>query len=286
MTARGQIIDGRAIAQREQARLKQDVQKLQEQGINPTLAVLRVGADPASGVYFRAKEKLAQELGIQFCGEHLEASVSLSVLLRRIEELNQDPTVDGIFVEFPLPRHIPSEEVRSAIAPEKDVDGITPVNLGRLLIKQKGLLPATPFGVMMLLIASGVSLQGAHAVMVGRSEVVGKPLSLLLLNADATVTLCHSKTRDLTEHTRRADVLCVAVGNPKVITADMVKEGAVVIDIGLNSTPEGIVGDVDFERVKEKTRLITPVPGGVGPMTATIVMKNTVEATKALRFRI
>ena len=283
MNPQGRILDGRAIAQRERAKLKQGVQQLRAQGIVPTLAALWVGDDPASGVYFRAKEKVARELGIEFRGEQWESSVSPGAVLHRIEELNRDPEVEGIFVEFPLPRQIQPEDVRSAIAPEKDVDGITPVNLGKLLIEQEGLVPATPLGVVRLLIASEVSLRGAHAVMVGRSEVVGKPLALLLLNADATVTLCHSKTRDLQEHTRRADVLCVAVGRPKRITADMVKEGAVVIDIGLNSTPEGIVGDVDFERVKEKASWITPVPGGVGPMTATIVMANTIEATKRLR---
>jgi methylenetetrahydrofolate dehydrogenase (NADP+)/methenyltetrahydrofolate cyclohydrolase len=280
---RGQLIDGRAIAQNLRTKLQQEIAQLRCQAIVPTLAVLWVGDDPASGVYFRAKEKLARELGIEFRGERLNAQITPDALLQRIEELNRDPEIEGVFVEFPLPRQISAAVIRDAIAPEKDVDGITPVNLGRLLLGQDGLIPATPYGVMMLLRASGVELRGAHAVMVGRSEVVGKPLALLLLNADATVTLCHSKTRDLKEHTRRADVLCVAVGRPKLITAEMVKEGAVVIDIGLHATPQGITGDVDFEQVQEKASWITPVPGGVGPMTAAVVMKNTIEATKRLR---
>ncbi|OGF53856.1 MAG: bifunctional methylenetetrahydrofolate dehydrogenase/methenyltetrahydrofolate cyclohydrolase [Candidatus Fraserbacteria bacterium RBG_16_55_9] len=280
MSLRGQLIDGRAVAQTLRAELQKEIHELRGQGIVPALAVLWVGDDPASGIYFRAKEKLARELGIEFRGEKLDAGISLDSLLDELDELNCDSEIDGIFVEFPLPDHISPEAVRNAIAPEKDVDGITPVNLGKLLIEQEGLIPATPYGVMMLLRASGVELRGANAVMVGRSEVVGKPLALLLLNADATVTLCHSKTRNLREHTLRADVLCVAVGQPRMITADMVQDGAAVIDIGLNWTPGSIVGDVDFERVKERSSLITPVPGGVGPMTATVVMKNTVEATK------
>ncbi len=280
---KGRLIDGRAIAQHLHEQLKHEISHWKDQGLVPTLAALWVGDDPASGVYFHAKERLARELGIQFRGLHLKASISPQELLEQIEALNHAPEVDGIFVEFPLPPRIPPEAIREAIAPEKDVDGITPVNLGRLLIGQEGLIPATPYGVMELLRASGVKLCGAHAVMVGRSEIVGRPLALLLLAADATVTICHSQTHALGEHTRRADVLCVAVGRPKLITADMIKEGAVVIDIGLNSTPEGIVGDVDFEGVREKASLITPVPGGVGPMTATIVMRNTLEAAKRLR---
>lgn len=277
------LIDGKAIAQRIRDELAREVERLKAQGIVPTLAVLWVGEDPASGVYYRAKQRLAERLGIEFRGEVLPADTSQEALLERIRQLNEDPEVEGIFVEFPLPPGISSEAVRAAIAPEKDVDGITPVNLGKLLIGEEGLLPATPYGVMELLEASGVELPGADAVMVGRSEVVGKPLALLLLQAHATVTICHSRTRELGAHTRRADVLCVAVGRPKLITADMVKEGAVVIDIGLNATEEGVVGDVDFEAVREKAGMITPVPGGVGPMTATIVLKNVVEATQRLR---
>ncbi len=277
------LIDGKAVAKQIREDLAREIEQLKAQGIVPTLAVLWVGEDPASGVYYRSKQRLAERLGIEFRGEVLPQDVPQDGLLRRIQELNDDPEVEGIFVEFPLPEHIQPEVVREAIAPEKDVDGITPVNLGKLLIDEPGLIPATPYGVMELLKASNVQLRGADAVMVGRSEVVGKPLALLLLREDATVTICHSKTRDLAEHTRRADVLCVAVGRPKLVTADMVKEGAVVIDIGLNATEEGVVGDVDFEAVREKASMITPVPGGVGPMTATIVMKNVVEATKRLK---
>ena len=276
------LIDGKAVAKHIREQLKSEIEELKVQGIVPTLAVLWVGEDPASGVYYRSKQRLAERLGIEFRGESLPGEIQSDELLRRIEDLNRDPNVEGVFVEFPLPAHIHGEAVRAAITSEKDVDGITPVNLGKLLIGEPGLIPATPYGVMELLKASGVELRGTEAVMVGRSEVVGKPLALLLLQAHATVTICHSKTRDLAEHTRRADVLCVAAGRPMLITADMVKDGAVVIDVGLNSTPEGIAGDVDFEAVKEKAGLITPVPGGVGPMTATIVMKNVIEATKRL----
>lgn len=274
------LIDGKAIARSLRERLKSEVEALKAQGVLPTLAVLWVGGDPASGVYFRSKERVAKELGIEFRGEQLDGKISQGELVEHIERLNSDPKVSGIFVEFPLPEQIQPEAVRSAISPDKDVDGITPVNLGKLLIGEEGLIPATPYGVMELLRAEGVGLRGLHAVMVGRSEVVGKPLALLLLAEDATVTICHSKTRDLKEHTLRADVLCVAVGRPKLITAEMIKPGAVVIDIGLNSTEEGIVGDVDFEAAKERASLITPVPGGVGPMTATLVMRNVVEAAK------
>jgi methylenetetrahydrofolate dehydrogenase (NADP+)/methenyltetrahydrofolate cyclohydrolase len=276
------LIDGKAIAKHIREELTREIEELKARGIVPTLAALWVGEDPASGVYYRSKQRLAERLGIEFRGEVLPADIPQDELLARIRALGEDSEVEGIFVEFPLPDHIQGEAVRAAIAPEKDVDGITPVNLGKLLIGEAGPIPATPYGVMELLRASGVQLRGMDAVMVGRSEVVGKPLALLLLQAHATVTICHSKTRDLAAHTRRADVLCVAAGRPKLITAEMVKEGAVVIDIGLNATDEGVVGDVDFEAVKEKAGLITPVPGGVGPMTATIVMKNVVEATKHL----
>jgi len=274
------LIDGKAIARSLREKLKSEVEALKEKGIIPTLAVLWVGEDPASGVYFRAKERVAKELGIEFRGEQLDEKIHQDELIKQIERLNADPRISGIFVEFPLPGHIQPEAIRSAIAPNKDVDGITPVNLGKLLIGEEGLIPATPYGVMELLRAEGVELREKDAVMVGRSEVVGKPLALLLLAEDATVTLCHSKTKNLKEHTLRADVLCVAAGRPKLITAEMIKPGAVVIAIGLNSTEEGIVGAVAFEAAKEKASLITPVPGGVGPMTATLVMRNVVEAAK------
>jgi methylenetetrahydrofolate dehydrogenase (NADP+)/methenyltetrahydrofolate cyclohydrolase len=272
------IIDGRQIAQVYIEELKARVQELKARSVAPTLAVLFVGENPASRTYFRVKEKLARELAIQFVAERLPEDLPEADLLSKIEALNRDPQIHGLFVEFPLPTHIRADRVRTAVAPEKDVDGITPENLGKLLIGQEGLFPSTPFGALALLKKTGVALRGRHAVMVGRSEVVGKPLALLLLREDATVTICHSRTTELARHTREAEILCVAVGRPKTITAEMVQEGAVIIDIGINATPEGIVGDVDFGPVSEKAALITPVPGGVGPMTATIVMRNTVQA--------
>jgi methylenetetrahydrofolate dehydrogenase (NADP+)/methenyltetrahydrofolate cyclohydrolase len=278
-------IDGRRIASDYLEEIKQRLQTLKMRHIDPTLAVVYVGDHPASRTYFRVKERLARELGIRFIAERLPSGISESTLIAQINSLNADPAVHGIFVEFPLPGALASEQVRASVTPQKDVDGVTPENLGRLLLGQEGLYPSTPYGVIELLKKSGVPLRGKHAVVVGRSEVVGKPLAMLLLKEDATVTLCHSRTPDLAYHTRQADVLCVAAGRPKIITADMVKEGAVVIDIGINATPEGIVGDVDFDLVSARASLITPVPGGVGPMTATIVMRNTVLAAEHLSIR-
>jgi methylenetetrahydrofolate dehydrogenase (NADP+)/methenyltetrahydrofolate cyclohydrolase len=274
------IIDGRKIASNYLEELKQAIAQLQTRTITPTLAVLFVGDNPASRTYFKVKEKLARELGIQFIAERLPGDISEPALLQKIHSLNADPKIHGLFIEFPLPSHLKAEVIRAAVSPEKDVDGITPENLGKLLIGQEGLFPSTPFGVMELLRKSNVALKGKHAVVVGRSEVVGKPLALLLLKEDATVTICHSRTADLSFHTQQADILCAAAGRPKMIDAAMVKENAVVIDIGINASPEGIVGDVDFASVIQKASLLTPVPGGVGPMTAMIVMRNTVRAAQ------
>ncbi len=274
------IIDGRKIASNYLEELKQSLNALQARHVTPTLAVIFVGDNPASRTYFKVKEKLARELGIRFIAERLPQDISEDTLLSKIASLNRDLGIHGVFIEFPLPAHLRAELIRAAVAPAKDVDGITPENLGKLLIGQEGLFPSTPFGVMELLRKSEVILKGQHAVVVGRSEVVGKPLALLLLKEDATVTICHSRTRDLASYTRQADILCAAAGRPKMITAEMVKAGAVVIDIGINATADGIVGDVDFVTVSEKARLITPVPGGVGPMTAMIVMRNTVKASQ------
>lgn len=276
------LIDGRRIASNYLEELKARLSELKARQIVPTLAVVFVGDNPASRTYFKVKEKLARELGINFVAERLAAEISEWALLEKIAHLNADPKIHGLFVEFPLPAHLRAERVRAAVVPEKDVDGITPENLGKLLIGQEGLFPATPFGVMELLKKSGVTLRGKHAVVVGRSEVVGKPLALLLLKEDATVTICHSRTVDLALHTGQADILCAAAGRSKMISAEMVKRGAVVIDIGINATSEGIVGDVDFGPVSERASLITPVPGGVGPMTAMIVMRNTVQAASSL----
>jgi methylenetetrahydrofolate dehydrogenase (NADP+)/methenyltetrahydrofolate cyclohydrolase len=274
------LIDGRKIASEYLSELKERLHELNARKTTPTLAVILIGENAASRTYFKVKEKLARELGILFIAERLSSEIAEPALLDKITRLNHNPQIHGLFVEFPLPTHLQAERVRAAVIPEKDVDGITAENLGKLLIGQDSLFPSTPFGVMELLRRSGVGLRGKHAVMVGRSEVVGKPLALLLLKEHATVTICHSQTVNLAEHTRRADVLCVAAGRPQFITSEMVKEGAVVVDIGINATPEGIVGDVDFGPVSAKAALITPVPGGVGPMTAMIVMRNTVKAAE------
>jgi methylenetetrahydrofolate dehydrogenase (NADP+)/methenyltetrahydrofolate cyclohydrolase len=277
-----EILDGKAIAKHFQEDLQSEVAQLNSQGIQPNLTVLWVGEDPASGYYFRAKEKLAGQLGIEFDGRQLPESTTEAELLAEIEKLSADTGVHGILVEFPLPKHISSKVVQESLNPKKDVDGLTLANQGKLFAGKEEFIPATPFGVMKLLEASGVELQGKHAVVVGRSEVVGKPLAMLLLGANATVTLCHSRTRDLSEHTLQADVLCAAVGVPELIKGDMVREGSVVVDIGYNYTDAGVVGDVEFEAACERASHITPVKGGVGAMTSTMVLANTVKAAKNL----
>ena len=281
------IIDGRAIARKYQEVLRRNVAHLADRGIVPAIAPILVGGDSAARVYYRAKARLAESLGIRYAGVELPGEAREEEVLDVISRLNADPQIDGIFVELPLPPHISRGKIACAVSPEKDVDGINPVSMGRMLVEsasatdyrqlnaqRRVLLPATPQAVMELLLESGVDLVGANAVVIGRSLSVGRPLGLLLLTEGATVTICHSKTLSIETITRRAEILCVAVGHPRFIAADMVKEGAVVIDIGINVTPEGIVGDVDYERVAPRASLITPVPGGVGPMTTTMIMAN------------
>ena len=249
-----------------------------------------VGADPASQVYVRQKEKTSKELGIYSERHDLPADTSQKTLLALIDKLNKDPKIHGILVQLPLPKHLNEGEVLYAINPRKDVDGFHPVNLGKLMIGEPDYIPCTPHGIQQLLIRSGIKIEGAEVVVVGRSNIVGKPIANILLQkqagANATVTICHTATRDISFHTRRADILIVAAGRPNAITADMVKEGVVVIDVGVNQigmTKDGkriLAGDVDFEAVKEKAKAITPVPGGVGPMTITMLMLNTVRAAK------
>jgi methylenetetrahydrofolate dehydrogenase (NADP+)/methenyltetrahydrofolate cyclohydrolase len=283
MSAAERVIDGRAIAKVFQRDLREEISSLNKSGISPKLAVIWVGDDPASGYYFRAKEKLAGELGMGFEGHHLEKSASTDILLNRLESLNRDSTIHGMLVEFPVPKAIDSRCIQDTLAPEKDVDGITWINQGKLFAGKESFVPATPLGVMKLLQAYDVQLDGRHAVVIGRSEVVGKPLAMLLLKANATVTICHSRTKDLKRHTLQADILCAAVGVPHLVTEDMIKPGAAVIDIGYNALKDGtIVGDVDFEKAKGKSGLITPVKGGVGAMTATMIMANTIRAAKAI----
>lgn len=288
----GKIIDGKAIAEKIRAQIKKEVEELKEKGIIPGLVTILVGENPASVSYVTAKQKTAHELGFYSVQENLPENVSEDELIKLISKYNEDPKIHGILVQLPLPRHINEKRVLYAIDPRKDVDGFHPVNVGKLVIGEPCFIPCTPYGILHLLAETGVQVDGADVVVVGRSNIVGKPMAILLMQkrkpvGNATVTICHTGTRNLAEHTRRADILIVAVGVPKAITADMVKEGAVVIDVGVNrigTTPDGkakLCGDVDFDSVKEKAGYITPVPGGVGPMTITMLMKNTLESAKA-----
>ncbi len=289
MTA--QIIKGSEVAKQIREELKQEIAELKEKhNLVPGLATVLVGEDPASQVYVGAKEKASKVLGIYSERHDLPVDTSEEDLLALVDKLNKDPKIHGILVQLPLPKHIDTTRVLYAIDPEKDVDGFHPVNVGKLMIGEPNYIPCTPHGIWQLLMRSGVQIEGAEVVVVGRSNIVGKPIANILIqkqkNANATVTVCHTRTRDMTFHTKRADILIVAAGKPKAITADMVKDGVVVIDVGVNrigKTAEGkaiLCGDVDFDTVKEKAKAITPVPGGVGPMTITMLMLNTVRAAK------
>ncbi len=286
-----QIISGTEVAKQIRAELKEEVTQLKEKhGLIPGLVTVLVGEDPASQVYVGQKEKTANNLGLYSERHDLPADTSETDLLALVDRLNQDLKIHGILVQIPLPKHIDETKVLFAIDPNKDVDGFHPVNVGKLMIGKPDYLPCTPAGIQQLLIRSGTKIEGAEVVVVGRSNIVGKPIANILLQkadgANATVTVCHTRTRDLAFHTRRADILIAAAGQPKAITADMVKEGAVVIDVGVHqigTTDTGkriLCGDVDFENVVEKASAITPVPGGVGPMTITMLMKNTLRAAK------
>jgi methylenetetrahydrofolate dehydrogenase (NADP+) / methenyltetrahydrofolate cyclohydrolase len=279
MTAR--IIDGKAISQQVRGEWKLRADALKTRGITPGLAVIIVGEDPASKVYVGNKIKACAELGIY--SEHIElpADTSEAVLLAQIARLNADPKIHGFLVQLPVPKHIDSNKVLLAISPDKDVDGFHPMNVGELVTGTPKFQPCTPYGVMMLLEKSGVAIEGKHAVVVGRSNIVGKPMALMLLQKNATVTICTSKTVNLAKFTRDADILVVATGKPQMITGDMIKPGAAVIDVGINRLPNGkLVGDVDFDSAKEVAGFITPVPGGVGPMTITMLVASTVMAAE------
>jgi len=286
-----QIISGTEIAKQLREELKQEIAEIKEKhNLIPGLATVLVGENPASQVYVGQKEKTSLALGIYSERHDLPVDTGEEELLKLINKLNQDPKIHGILVQLPLPKHINETNVLYAIDPKKDVDGFHPVNVGKLMIGEPDYLPCTPHGIQQLLIRSGVKIEGAEVVVVGRSNIVGKPIANILLQkgegANATVTVCHTRTRDISFHTRRADILIVAAGRPKAITADMVKEGVVVIDVGVNRIGKSesgkaiLVGDVDFDAVKEKAKAITPVPGGVGPMTITMLMLNTVRAAK------
>lgn len=279
MTAK--IIDGKAIAQEVRAEWKVRADALKARGITPGLAVIIVGEDPASKVYVGNKVKACAELGLH--SEHiaLPADTPEAVLLAQIASLNANPAIHGILVQLPMPKHIDSSKVLEAIDPNKDVDGFHPMNVGALVTGNARFSPCTPYGAMKLLEKSGVSIEGKHAVVVGRSNIVGKPMALMLLQQNATVTICTSRTVDLARYTRDADILVVATGKAQMITGDMIKPGAAVIDVGINRLPSGkLVGDVDFDSAKDVAGWITPVPGGVGPMTITMLVANTVQAAE------
>jgi len=275
------ILDGAALAQSIRADVAQRAAKLAAAGRAPGLAVILVGDDPGSAIYVRHKVKDCEEAGIRSTLDRLPASTTQQQLLARIRELNEDDTIDGILVQLPLPPQIDPFTVIETISPAKDVDGFHVASAGALMTGQPGFLPCTPYGVMRLLAQAGARLRGAEAVVVGRSNIVGKPQAMLLLQADATVTICHSRTRDLAVHTRRADVLVAAVGRARMITGDMIKPGAIVVDVGMNRDESGrLCGDVDFESASRVASWITPVPGGVGPMTRAMLLVNTVEAAE------
>ena len=278
-----QLIDGKAIAAEITEEMRLRAQALREKGIVPCLAVILAGNDPASEIYVRNKRRACKRAGIESRMIRLDQSVSREEILREIHALNQDPAVHAVLVQLPLPGHLDETEILSAVLPEKDADGFHPLNAGRLLTGEKGVLPCTPAGCMELLRRTGVSLSGAEAVVIGRSNIVGKPMSLLLLRENCTVTLCHSRTKNLAEHVRRADVVICAVGRPGLVTGEMIKPGATVIDVGINRLADGrVVGDADFESVSAVAGAITPVPGGGGPMTIAMLMKNAILAAERL----
>jgi methylenetetrahydrofolate dehydrogenase (NADP+) / methenyltetrahydrofolate cyclohydrolase len=275
------VIDGKAVAQGVRERVRDEAAELtSELGRPPGLATVLVGDDPASAIYVRRKREACEEVGIRSLHHEPGAEVPGSELLELVGELNDSDEVDGILVQLPLPAGIDSAAVVAAISPEKDVDGLTPASAGLLARGEPGLVPCTPRGVMELLAAAGTDPSGKEAVIVGRSNLVGRPLSSLLLGADATITICHSRTRDLAGVCRRGEILVAAAGRPRLIGAEMVRPGATVIDVGTNRTEEGLVGDVDFEAVREVAGAITPVPGGVGPMTIAMLLANTVQASR------
>jgi len=278
----GQTIDGKAIAKGIRGEIAGKVNALKEKrGVTPKLSVVLVGEDPASQVYVRSKEKACAEAGMESEVHRPKASVDEKTLIDLVRTLNKDKSVHGILVQLPLPKGISALAVLNEISPEKDVDGLHPLNMGRLLKGENPLfVPCTPQGIMELLLSTGVEIKGKEAVVVGRSNIVGKPIAFLLLQKHATVTLCHSRTRDLGEVTRRADILIASVGSPRIVHGDMVKEGALVVDVGVNRVEGKLVGDVDFDGAKDKASFITPVPGGVGPMTIAMLLKNTLAAAQ------
>jgi len=279
MTA--QIISGKELSQQKREEMKKEVEWLKSKGITPGLAVIIVGNDPASQTYVRGKQRACEEIGIHSVLIEMEESTSEEELLAKIDELNQDDSIHGILVQLPLPKQINEQAVIEKISPDKDVDGFHPVNIGRMMTGQDCFLPCTPHGIIELVKSKQIEIEGKHVVVVGRSNIVGKPVGQLFLKENATVTYCHSKTRNLENYTSQADILVVAAGRKHLISSEHVKEGAAVIDVGIHRLDNGkLTGDVDFESVKEKAAYITPVPGGVGPMTITMLLYNTILAAK------
>ena len=275
------IIEGKMLASKIRKKLKEEVDILKQKGINPKLAVIMVGNDKASEVYVRNKSKACDEIGIKFEEFLLKENTTMEELLQLIENLNNRKDVHGILLQSPIPKHLDIRKAFNAINYTKDVDGFNPINVGKLLIGEDTFISCTPYGVIKMLEEYEIEIEGKHAVVIGRSNIVGKPLAQCLLNKNATVTVCHSRTKNLAEITKMADILVVAIGKSKFVTKDMVKDGAVVVDVGINRGEDGkLCGDVDFEEVSKVASYITPVPGGVGPMTIAMLMNNIVKATK------
>ncbi len=277
MSRLAELLDGKAISKILKDEIKLEIAQWKEKGVQPKLAVILVGDDPASVVYAKSKQKVAEGMGMAFELFTMTGDTPETVVLDLIERLNTDKEVHGIMIELPVPKHISKEKIMSAVRPEKDVDGVHPINRGYILSGEEGLFPATPLSCIELMLRSGVEISGKHVVIVGRGETVGKPLVFLILKHNATVTICHSRTKDLGSFTRQADIIVAAVGKAKLITKDMVKPGAIVVDAGINETADGICGDVDFEGVQEVAARISPVPGGVGSLTTALIMRNVLK---------
>ena len=278
------IIDGKNLAKKVRLELKDEVIKLKDMGINPKLAVIMVGDDKASKVYVKNKSKACEEVGIQYEEHLLNADIEMDELLSIIDELNNRQDIHGILLQSPIPKHLDINKAFNRINYNKDVDGFNPINVGKLVIGQDTFISCTPFGVMKMFEEYGIDIEGKNAVVIGRSNIVGKPLAQCLLSKNATVTICHSKTKNINEITKKADIVIAALGKPGFLKADMIKDGAIVIDVGINRTDEGkITGDVDFDNVSKKASYITPVPGGVGPMTIAMLMTNVVKAAKNVK---
>lgn len=276
-----ELIEGKVVSKKIRDELHEEVIKLNEKGIHPKLAVILVGDDPASKIYVNNKNKACQKVGIEFEEFLFPTNTTQEELDSLIDSLNENKEINGILLQYPIPKHLDVDEAFRRISPQKDVDGFNPINVGKLSLGQETFVSCTPFGIMKMLEHYNIDPEGKHAVVIGRSNIVGKPMAQCLLKANSTVTICHSRTKNLAEMTKQADILVAAIGKPKFVTEDMVKDGAVVIDVGINRLDDGkIVGDVDFENVSNKVSYITPVPGGVGPMTITMLLNNVIKATK------